>query len=391
MSALILALALLLAPQFELSTSGGETLSGELVELSAKQVVVQAAGGPQTVPTGQLAAVRSSSKPGEPAQPAVRVELVDGSSLHAISYSVSDGDATIALAGGEVTLTTRSIASVRFKQQSDEQQAQWEAMLAGPQNGDLLVIRKNEALDYLAGVLGDVSAETVRFTLDDESLPVKRPRVEGLVYFHPARAQLPPSFCRLTDQQGSRVEVESARIEDGRLKLVTPAGLKWNLPLEQVAAIDFKIQFLSDLEPESARWTPLVGRSDAVPSLAALYQPRMNQSFEGGELRLGGKTYAKGICLHSRSELVYRLPAGKYSSLAAIAGIDDRVRPYGDARLTIAGDGKPLFDATLTGQDDPLEIRVDLKGVRRLVILVDFGGDLDVSDYVNLCEARILP
>ena len=35
-------------------------------------------------------------------------------------------------------------------------------------------------------------------------------------------------------------------------------------------------------------------------------------------------------------------------------------------------------------------IDVDITGVRRLSILVDFGEDMDLGDQVNCCEARIV-
>jgi len=33
---------------------------------------------------------------------------------------------------------------------------------------------------------------------------------------------------------------------------------------------------------------------------------------------------------------------------------------------------------------------VDLTGVRRLTILVDYGNELDVSNCVDLCNAKII-
>jgi hypothetical protein len=58
--------------------------------------------------------------------------------------------------------------------------------------------------------------------------------------------------------------------------------------------------------------------------------------------------------------------------------------------LEIKGDGRQLYSGKLTGKDPPAALDVELAGVRRLVILVDFGDDLDVADHLNLCEARIV-
>jgi hypothetical protein len=92
--------------------------------------------------------------------------------------------------------------------------------------------------------------------------------------------------------------------------------------------------------------------------------------------------------MHSRTELVYRLP-GKFGTFRALAGIDDRVRPGGDVRLVIYGDGRLLLDKQITGRDEPVPLTVDISGVARLKIVADFGGDLDVSDHLDLCEPRV--
>ncbi len=72
-----------------------------------------------------------------------------------------------------------------------------------------------------------------------------------------------------------------------------------------------------------------------------------------------------------------------------MAGIDDRVRPAGNVRLVISGDDRELFAQTVTGSDEPLALNVDITGVKRLKILVDFGEQLDLADCLDLCDARI--
>ncbi|NJK41103.1 MAG: hypothetical protein HC934_06675, partial [Acaryochloridaceae cyanobacterium SU_2_1] len=53
-----------------------------------------------------------------------------------------------------------------------------------------MVVRKNDALDYLEGVLGDVDENTCQFEHEREVISVKRPKIEGLVYAHPRPAEL---------------------------------------------------------------------------------------------------------------------------------------------------------------------------------------------------------
>ena len=74
----------------------------------------------------------------------------------------------------------------------------------------------------------------------------------------------------------------------------------------------------------------------------------------------------------------------------AHAGIDPRVRDGGDVKLVVMGDEKRLFDSVLEarrGREKPAD---RFARVNRLTILVDYGQDLDVGDYVNLGDARLM-
>lgn len=396
MMAPTLAVVLLLAgatePTFELRTTAGESVSGALTELSAERITVETPAGRRSFRSDQLAGLKPVSAPGAiERQPAAWIELVDGSVFPLASYAVKEGEASLeTLASGQATLPTRAIASVRFHEQNAGLAAQWGEILKAERAGDLIVIRKKESLDFQGGVAGDVREDKVQFTIDGETLSVKRSRVEGLVYFHPAGKTLPDSFCRLTDASGGRFEAEKAELVDGALQVVTPAGLKLRMELGAISAIDGKIQYLSDLKPESVEWTPFLGEAGQPPLLKEFYRPRWNESLVGGPLLLGGLKYAKGMAMYSGTEAIFRLPAGRYGRLTALAGIDDRARPGGNARLLIYGDDKLLFEGVLSGGDQPVALDLDLTGVNRLKLKAEFGGEAEVLDYVDICDARIL-
>jgi hypothetical protein len=76
--------------------------------------------------------------------------------------------------------------------------------------------------------------------------------------------------------------------------------------------------------------------------------------------------------------------------LLATAGIDDGVEGRGHVRLTIAADGRTLFDGPVAGGDPPLPLDLDLAGATRLSILVDYGEGFDVSDHLDLGNARLV-
>lgn len=394
MSTLLFAIALTTATtEVELGTIDGATVSGAIVDLTAERVTIETPDGRRTFQTDSLMrlAPRAEPRPSAPT-PAVRVGLVDGCSLVAQQYTVHGDRAQITLTGDEVLELPRNLVRhVRLQVQTEVVAQEWERILSMDTDSDLLVVRQGETVDYHRGVLRDVTDAAVRFELDGEVLPIKRAKVHGLVYCHGAGITLPEPICRIFEAGGSRWSVGSIALA-GDLQWTTPAGLTVSRPWDAIAQVDFsrgKVLFLSDLKPESLAFTPFFGSPNDVPVLAKFFAPREDVSLESRPLALDGKRYSKGLALHCRTELVYRLP-GRFRWFRAIAGIDDAVRPQGHVCLVVRGDDRALLECTITGTDPPRPIELDLTGVRRLTLLVDFGDQLDVGDHLDLCEARII-
>jgi hypothetical protein len=434
----VIVLMALAAPDFQLQTAEGETHYGRLVEVSTGQISLQTQQGKVTVPLENLTDVTPVAELApaaeNAAQATVWVELVDGSRLAATAYRVAKGRATMTLVGGQTAqLATTAIRGVRLLPAADapeakgpasgdrpsdeapedsppkpaaaatrpasaagsttaerDEAADWARILDADSAGDLIVIRKKGALDYQSGVLGDVTDTTVGFKLDDEQISVKRSKVAGLVYYHAAGKKLPASHGQLVDRSGSRLEIAEVSLDSGTINLTTPAGFRATVPLDRLAALTGRVQYLSDLEPVSAKWHPLVAAAGQPPAAEAFFRPRRDEAVDGGDLRLDGKSFAKGLSLYSRTEVVYRLPPGQFKRLKALAGIDDRARPVGNARLEVWGDQRKLFETDLRGDRPPVAVDVDLTGVSRLRIVADFGDEAEVMDVVDLCDARIL-
>ena len=83
---------------------------------------------------------------------------------------------------------------------------------------------------------------------------------------------------------------------------------------------------------------------------------------------------------------------GKFSRLEGVAGIDDYVRPLGNVRLQILGDGKSLLDTNIAGNEnkDARPISLDVSGVRRLVLIVESQGNFGTGDHLELGNLRLI-
>ncbi|NLX94569.1 MAG: hypothetical protein GXY83_00180 [Rhodopirellula sp.] len=381
-------------PTTEIQTLGGQVHTGPIKELNGRHVIVETTDGPVSVDLEQLAGlVPKTVETKEADRGIVRVEMADGTSLAALEYSAGDGLARIDLVGGQtLEMPTQDVLAVRLQADDDVIADQWAKTRHEDVTTDRLVVRKGALLDFHRGVVGDVNHATIQFQLDGDVLAVKRAKVFGIVYYHSLGRDLPEPLCRLTDTSGSIWMVRDLSLDDEGLSWTTLLGQQIRRPLASVARIDFsrgKIVYLSDLEPDSLDWSPYLGGFGQLAARAEFYAPRKDTNLAGVPLELNGKMYPKGVALHSRTEVVYRLP-GDFRRFKAIAGIDDAVRPRGNVHLVVRGDGRLLYESEITGSDPPESLDFDISGVRRLTVLVDFGKDLDVADHLDLCDARIV-
>jgi hypothetical protein len=379
------------APQVQVNTLDGRTIEGELQSVTSASVAVQAGDTASEIKSAELHSLSLKTPADPPSQkPTAWVELADGSRIPATSYLSKDGKVTVTLTDGAQFATgVKQVRSVRYSK-LDDPEADASATEA---TGDLLGIRKRDTVDFLEGVIGDVTKEAVHFTVDGQSIPVNPSRVDSLVYAKRAADDAGPApACIVEETSGAALRAKSVELADGKLRLALLVGGTVERPLDAVRRLDFsagRLTYLSDLKPQSVEWTPFFDLGKQSPVLARFLGPRFDRGREDSVMRLDEKTYKRGVSLTSRTKMVYRLPA-QSKRFRALAGIDDGVGNLGSVQLVIHGDDRQLYSGKLTGNDPPVELDLDLAGVRRLTILVDFGDDLDVADHLNLCEARIV-
>lgn len=391
----VFSMLLIAAIPVELRTLEGENVVGELASCDAAAVRIELPEGPREFAAEQVWEITPREAPSQRKHPeaTIAIELTDGTLLWATDYRVENGQAHVKLGAGEmVTAPTAGVAHVKFVIPSDLE-AQWQEILKKEVAGDLVVVKRDGALDYLEGVLGDTDQDgTFSFELDGDTIPVKRSRVAGISYFHKAADEAARSVASVTDAAGNRYAAAELNYADGTLSGKTAAGASWSVPLESLAKIDFsqgRIAYLSDLAPVRQEWTPYVGGVKLPPSVAAYYAPKANRGFEAQDLRLRGQRFTKGLALHSRTEAVYRL-GGQYRRFQALAGIDDRTEGLGAVRLVIRGDDRQLWEGEIAAGDEPVLLNLATDNVRALSILVDYGAGQDTADHLNLCDAKVI-
>jgi len=400
-----------LAAEVEVKLLGGrEPVSGELAALG-EEIAIITADGRQTVSGKDVLSVDFAAlAPAE--KPSAWVELIDGSKLQAVQITSAGGKAQIELIGGtKVEVPSRSLRSVRLKAQDADLARQWREVgqAAAQAQGDVLVVRKisqrtiegdsaepktvtETALDQLEGTVLSVKADTIEFNFQDSQVPVKREKVEGIYFYQAVKRELPPPACKLVDAAGSEWSLKSVELRQNGVAGVTTSSVSVVVPLDQVAKIDYSagnVVFLGDAEPDKVDVSVALQPAGMQAKFGRLYDSWQNRRFGTAALSVGGVRFQKGLGLNGGTQLSYRVPEG-FDHFRALAGIDDAVEQVGGVTLTILGDNKQLYTRQFTGEDrGPEEIDLELKGVRRLTIVVAPTQSQGLGDLVNLCDARL--
>ncbi len=381
-------------------TLDGQAAVGQLVELNDQQVVLQTADGRSTFALAALATLTSKGVAApEDKKATLWVELVDASGLAATEYTVHGGTAKVTLTGKTtLEIPTRAIRWVRFSPPLDHDAKlarQWSDITETNASGDLLVVRKNGELDYLEGVQGDIDAEICKFELDKELIPVKRPKVEGMVYFHSTAAELagrdrPVACARRLARVAAQRDARRRRGPGDH----APAAFRRRWPLDQITRFDFtsgKIAYLSDLEPESRQLCAVFRvQGPTCRRWASFIAFRRDESVRAEPAAAWtARPIARGWpCKAARCSRINC--RASFALFKAVVGIDDSVRDGGQRALgNQGGRQNAVARATCAAPSRPASWNWSSAACKRLEIVADYGDDLDIGDRLDLAEARV--
>ncbi|MAT12207.1 MAG: hypothetical protein CMM02_14520 [Rhodopirellula sp.] len=384
-------------PIADVALIDGSQLNGELTSMSDEEVKITANGQVQTVASEQLQAIILSKKQATiPEGNNMTVKLHDGSKLRAKSVLATATTARITI-GEELSyrFQSDSIASIQFKPLTKQAQEDYDSILEGESTGDvIIVLRPSGAIDELEGIVERVDNEAVTFNFDGDRIPVELSKLAGVKLLKSGSLERSKTTCELTDLRGNRWRACRFNLNapEAALEFETGLGDKISLQLDQIQKFQFasrNLVYLSDLSPENAEWTPYLTGRLVRNRLNQLYAPVKDRSANGGPIAIGEQEFTKGLSLRSKTVLTYRLTE-EFTSLQLTAGLAAETKGRGHIDLIILGDNKQLFRDSITDPADIRQLELDVTGVRRLSITVDYGKNLDFGDLLHLGDAKLI-
>lgn len=193
---------------------------------------------------------------------------------------------------------------------------------------------------------------------------------------------------RLIGLAGDEVELAHPLGQEGELTL----GLS---RMEELAVENGAFVYVSDLQPEGV----VQGFPPEFAYEVDVWTWKKDRNVTGGPLRLGGRVYDKGLGVHSRCVLTYRLD-GAYKEFRAVIGLDDSTRYMGEPGLgavvfRVLVDDKPAREypngiPQRKGQA-PTEITVDVSNAKTLTLEADFDPtSLHILGRANWADAHLI-
>ncbi len=400
---------LLVAPSdAKVSMLDGQSHNGALSAISTTEIVMAENRADIKVPISDVMAIEFPAVTVAASQEPQLLVLRDGSQLHGSAVARTARQLSMQADGlGKLDIEADAVESVRLLADNPAFREQWNTFLKRDSDRDLLIVAKRDGsgLDFLAGVVSSISSEKTEFLLDGDTIPVPASRVYGIVFAKVATgaesAKSPRPGAVVTSSAGNTIAARSITLDGGSLKIECGWGQVFSVALDQIQKIDLssnRIQFLSDLVSLEERFDGVDPEGSLLAGLIdeeqqkLLFGPRRDTTIQRqAKLRLRGREFSKGLCIHSRTEMSWALD-GRFSTFESLVGVDDEVAFNGShaVSLKISGDGAALFEKLIGSAEEPIPVRVPLEGVSTLTVLVDFGDGDSVCDWLDLADAKLV-
>ncbi len=367
------------------------------------------------------------------------IDGIDGSRLLASEFLVKGKIATLRLFPyGELTLPLDRLVAARLSvgdpTQVIDPPSDWTKFLVQPSTkGDRMVVGTVGSLDVHEGIINEISSETIRFTVDGDALPVPRRKVFGVVFHQPGPPKPSHPFARLTCWNGTFLVLGSLELRaDGYLAWKTVAGAEGSFQPDEIAEILFETlnavslsELTSNIVEQSLPFAWEKGENSDTSPLSLFQRFQSNRLRQGTEtlppaesilqqilqrrlpgearstkvvewpipdfkgIELDGTVYRQGFVVPAKTTLDFPLK-DSYKTFAARIGIDDRIRPDGDVRLTILGDDLLLLDLVVRGNEPSKPLKFDIENCKKLTVSVDFVDGVSGAAVLSLVDLKLI-
>ncbi|HYG74206.1 MAG TPA: NPCBM/NEW2 domain-containing protein [Planctomycetota bacterium] len=321
------------------------------------------------------------------APPPATIFLRNGDQLKATILSGDDTKLKLKNGAlGELDLENHFIDGITFTIKEGPAPDAIDAFMKGAApKEDLLLLPKG---DTVSGFVERFSDKDLTFNVGGQSRPFAFDAIAAFRLAPLKEYKRPDAFAAtLLLRDGSQLTGKLGGLKDNAISFESISGQEWRAETGAIKSILFqggKLVYLSDLKPKEVEEKPYVG------GMPVVYGWRKDQAATGEKLTIAGKTYARGIGVHSFARLSFDV-GGQYAKLLCDVGLDASAPPNAVASWKIIADGKELAAGTAKAGEAAQTVRKEVAGVKTLEFICDYGSDDDdAGDHLDWANARLI-
>lgn len=285
----------------------------------------------------------------------------------------------------ELEMPITQLRAVFFDGSKPEVKTKFDQLLAKPGDDDVVFVQSADG--GIAEVTGRVQGLVdgrLKVKYEGQERSIRIERVQAIVMAdHPAEKGWKSTFQVYRMSSGDLFSAALTSLEPEKIKFRSQWGVEVEVPRSAVVEVtgrNTRMVNLSELTPAVVEQIPYFDRK--MPFVK-------DKSWNDRPLKLDGKTYSRGLAVHSRCFLTYDLQ-GEYATFRAVVGFEEEAGERGRVVCRIVADDKELFaKPDLRSTDKPVVVQVSVKGARQLRLEVDFGEDEDIGDRIIWANARL--
>lgn len=285
----------------------------------------------------------------------------------------------------ELEMPIAQLRGVFFDGSKPEVKTKFDQLLAKPGDDDVVFVQSADGgIAEVTGRVQGLADGRLKVKYEGQERSIRLERVQAIVMAdHPVDKGWKSTFQVYRMSSGDLFSAALTSLEANVVKLRSQWGVEVEVPRSAVVEVtgrNTRMVNLSELTPAVVEQLPYFDRK--MPFVK-------DKSWNDRPLKLDGKTYSRGLAVHSRCFLTYDLQ-GEYATFRAVIGFEEEAGERGRVVCRIVADDKELFaKPDFRAIDKPVVVQVSVKGARQLRLEVDFGEDEDIGDRVIFANARL--
>lgn len=361
----------------------GSTLQVSIAKIDTAGLI-SGEGIPADLTLDQIVSIETDKKPSTISASGIRVHTVDGGNLMASQCEIANERITIRSGSGIEQLPLETITGIVWKDSEKVRQLLEERST----DNDAVVVQTDTGERVVSGILETVTPERISISYRGQSrnISFEKVQVNAIIIADLQLKKATGTGCQLLLLDGSTVSGVLNSFDGEEFAINTTGGHSLSINRSKLAGIRVstdRLAFLSDLEPLDVRQR----------TQFTVQRPwQRDRSIEGNPLRLRvvsqnrEQSFNKGIGTQSYSEIVFENPG--FDRFQATVGIDAETRGRGDCKMIVRGDGAFLWSQRIRASEDPVQVSVDISGIRKVALVVQPGEQFDLADHANWANAR---